>query len=94
MAHIDRNREICKLYSAGWTIAALATQYAISRQRVRQLVKAGGVWKRAAARPTFLGVDVTPETKEQLKLEADRQQTSMSKLASHAITTMLERTQK
>lgn len=86
----ERNVELCKLYTNGATVAALAEQFEISCQRVRQIVRAAGVWKRATTRPIFLGIDVTQETKDKLKAEADRQQTSMSKLASDAIANMLE----
>ena len=90
MTHADRNTELCKLYTEDWTIPALATRYAISRLRVRQILRAAGVWKRSAHRPAFLGVDVTEETKDKLKELADQKQTSMSRLAADAIETMLE----
>lgn len=89
MTNAERNAEICKLYQDGATIPALATQFGISRQRIRQIVRAGGVWQRATTRPVFLGVDVTQETRDKLKEIADQKQTSMSKLASDAITNMI-----
>jgi hypothetical protein len=87
----ERNIELCQLYADGWTLGALATRYVLSRQRTRQIIRAAGIWKRPAVRPIFLGVDVTQETKNKLKAEAERQQTSMSRLASDAIVTMLEK---
>lgn len=89
MNHVERNAEICKLYQEGATIPALAKQFDISRQRIRQVIRAGGVWQRAKKRPVFLGIDVAQETKDKLKEVADKKQTSMSKLASDAITNML-----
>lgn len=90
MAHTERNIEICKIYQEGATISALASSFSISRQRVRQIIRAAGVWKRAALRPIFLGIDVTQETKDKLKAAADSKQTSMSKLASDIINSNLE----
>jgi hypothetical protein len=88
-AHTERNTEICNRYNQGETLAALATRFSISRQRIRQIVRAAGIWKRAELRQVFLGVDVTQETKDKLADAADRKQTSMSKLASDAIEMML-----
>ena len=89
MVHAERNAEICKLYTEGTTIRALAAQFDISRQRIRQVIRAGGVWQRSKTRPIFVGIDVTQETKDKLKDLADSRQTSMSKLASDAINAML-----
>jgi len=90
MTFAERNAELCKLYTDGQTIAALSTHYKISRQRVRQILRAASVWKKPATRTAFLGIDVTQETKDNLKAEADKQQKSVSKLASDALDTMFK----
>lgn len=90
MNFTERNVLICQQYNAGETLGAIARVHGISKQRVRQIVIAGGYWRRAIPRDAFLGVDVTPETKAKLQEVADQKQTSMSKLASDAIEDMLD----
>lgn len=90
MSNDERDKKICTAYTEGETISALAGKFKVSGQRVRQILRAGGVWKKAAARDVFLGVDVTQATKEKLKKKADKEQKSMSKVASDAIEKVLE----
>ena len=87
----ERNTELCKLYTAGQTLDQLAATFSISKQRVRQIVIKGGVWKKKTPRPEFLGVDVTKDVKDKLKDAADERGVSMSKLASDIIRNTLEK---
>ena len=39
----ERNEELCMLYTQGWSAPGLAVKFGISKARVYQILKAGGV---------------------------------------------------
>ena len=88
MSFIERDEEICRLYTQGQTVRLLATKYQLGRERVRQILRAAGVSRPprfTSSRDQFLGVNVSAETKTALKQLADERGVSMSKLASDTI---------
>lgn len=89
----ERNATICAGFVAGATLAELENEHHIGTQRIRQILHAGGVWKRGPVRSVFLGVDITPDAKEKLKLVAEEQEKSVSRLVSDAIDNLLEGTE-
>jgi hypothetical protein len=82
-----RNADICTRYMAGETLQAVGTRYGISRVRVRQIVRKAGLWRRreTSDRGEFLGVNLTQPTKDALRVKADREGVSMSRLVSDAV---------
>ena len=84
---IERNAAICAYYSAGNSLKATATKFTLGRQRVMQVLVAGGVWKPyvKGSRTKFLGVNVSEETKDALRRKADAEGVSVSRLASDAL---------
>lgn len=80
----QRNADICAFYKEGHTIPECCARFHLKRQRVQQILKGAHVWqpRRRSNRTTFLGVTLSPPTKEALKHEADERGVSMSKLAS------------
>jgi hypothetical protein len=89
-----RNAAICERYLAGETLAACGRPYGFSRQNVKHIVKEAGLWRARVpssdGRDAFLGINITPEDKEALKLEAERQGLSMSALSSDWIREKLD----
>ena len=86
----ERNDEICARYKAGATLEACAEAFGISKERVRQVLRRAGVFKadrlRAASdRTAFLGVNLTPATKEALKVGAEERGASVSQFVSDAL---------
>ena len=51
LRHLDRNREIAARYPAGETLGDLAREYGLSRERIRQIIRAGGGTLRRPGRP-------------------------------------------
>src|ERR1017187_101813 len=86
---IERNATIIGHFTAGVTLDALAAEFTISRQRIRQIVRAAGAWKKKTPRGSFLGVDVTDSTKAALKAEAEKRGVSVSRLTSDTLEQML-----
>src|ERR1017187_10100761 len=86
----ERNATISGHCTAGVTLDALAVEFTLSRQRIRQIVRKAGVWQRKTPRGAFLGVDVTDETKAALKSEAEKRGVSVSRLTSDTLEQMLE----
>jgi len=83
-----RDAEICRLYAdENWTLEACGEKFGLSRQRIKQIIKAHDVWRRpvprvASERNTeFLGVFMTEEDKAALRSEAERSGVSLSDLA-------------
>jgi hypothetical protein len=94
MTDINRNAEICQLYTAGMTVTECSSKFKICNERVRQILRKAGVFKRfvpkeISDRGEFLGVNVTEPTKEALRQEAVRRGVSMSELSSNTIEEML-----
>lgn len=86
MSSVERNAEICKLYQEGLKVAALAKRFRLGRQRIYQIIKAGGVWQPyEREKKTFLGVSVNPDTKAALKQRAEEEGVSVSELTSDAL---------
>lgn len=86
----ERNDEIIKQYTEGATLKVLAAKHRLSLQTVRNIVRKAGVYRKAPAREAFLGVDVTAETKEALRAEAERRGVSVSRLTSDTLEEMLQ----
>ncbi len=82
-----RNAAICAYYHAGHKLSETASHFKLGRQRIIQIVKAGGVWRpyEKTKRTKFLGVSVSDETKEGLKQIAEERGISVSKLASDVL---------
>lgn len=80
----QRDAAICAYYKEGHKLAECSSRFRLGKQRILQILQAAGVWKpyEKTKRTKFLGVNVTEETKEALKREADKKGVSVSKLAS------------
>ena len=87
----ERNEKVIEHYKSGASIRACAMQDGRSHQRIRQILRAAGVWRKPVpgSRPEFLGVDVSTETKEALRTKADELGISVSRLTSDTLETML-----
>lgn len=83
----DRNAAICAYYAAGHKPRECASKFGLGRQRVLQILQAGGVWKpyERGSRTKFLGVNITENTRDALKAKAGAQGVSVSRLASDAL---------
>lgn len=81
---VKRNAEICAYYQAGHKLAECASHFKLGRQSILLILKAAGVWRPYVKmrRNKFLGVTVTDETKGALKVRADEQGVSVSRLTS------------
>ena len=84
LARLKRDAEICQMYMSGATLEECGKQYRVRRQRIKQIVKAAGLWRprTTSGRDEFLGVNLHEEDKLALKIEADRQGLSMSALSA------------
>ncbi len=85
---LRRDAAICAAYVARTSgVRALAKVYRLSRQRVEQILKKGGVWAPHAKtdRTEFLGVAVSKGDKLVLRKEARRRGISVSALTSEMI---------
>lgn len=90
----ERNEEICRLYVSGLTLNQCGDIFKLSHERVRQILRKAGVFKRDRAversdRDEFLGVNLTEADKDALRAEAERRGVSMSSLTSDLIKDML-----
>ncbi len=83
----ERNQQICAHYVAGHKLKECASAFKLGRQRVLQILQAGGVWQPyvKGERTKFLGVNVSEETKEGLKAKADAEGKSVSRFASDVL---------
>ncbi len=91
----ERNAEICQMYVAGSTLQICADKYAISRERVRQILRKAGVFKRDRAveksdRGEFIGINVTESTKTAVKALADERGVSVSRMTSDMLDEMVK----
>lgn len=79
-----RNTDICAYYEKRHTLAECASFAKLGRQRVAQILQAGGVWRPYVKtdRTKFLGVTVSEQTKDALTRKADKQGVSTSRLTS------------
>lgn len=82
-----RNKMICDCYASGKTLKQCASEFQLGRQRILQILQAAGAWKPYVkqGREKFLGVNVTAETKDALKEQADAKGVSVSKFASDVL---------
>ena len=95
----ERDADICRLYKGndktpGCTLEQLADRFNLSRERVRQIVKAGGLissdrFKFDNPKDQFLGLNVTTKVKIALKQEASKRGISVSSLSTPALKKML-----
>lgn len=96
MTKVDRNAAIVLRYNAGENFRMIAEAYGISRERVRQILRRNNIEPRKRGNPMrsdrtiFLGVEVTDEVKEALRVEAKRRGVSMSSLTSVTLQEMLK----
>ena len=83
----ERNAAICAHYVSGATLKDCASRFQLGRQRVMQILMAGGVWRPYVkdGRTKFVGVVVSPETKDALKEKADAAGKSVSRFASDVL---------
>lgn len=79
-----RNEGICAFYAEGHSVAKVASQFKLGRQRVQQILTEAGVYQPYVKmdRTKFLGVSVTNETKDALKAKAYERGVSVSRLTS------------
>lgn len=84
---LRRNADICTLYQSGATLAACGERFALSRQRIQQILKKAGLWRPRIKGPRtkFLGVTINEHTKDALRARAEREGKSVSQLASDAL---------
>lgn len=74
----ERDKQICALYAEGKTLEECGTRFKLTRQRVKQIVKQAGVYRKmeqpgkTSDRDAFLGINVHPAVKEKLRVEADK----------------------
>lgn len=88
-----RDIEICRLYigtkdQPGLTLQALGEQFHISRERVRQILRREGVFKRDRhidLHNQYLGVGVPQPLKDALYSEAEQRGISVSALVSETL---------
>lgn len=95
MTMTDRNTAICAMYVAGSTLQVCAEKYAISRERVRQILRKAGVFKRdrmveKSDREAFIGVNVSETTKTAVKALADERGISVSRMTSDMLDEMVK----
>lgn len=88
--HVKRDAEICRLYQAGSSIYDLKVSFEISHERIRQILRANGIYKQDRmreenVRDEFLGINLTDADKQALREMAREQGISMSQLSSDAI---------
>lgn len=92
---MERNEVICSRYTSGETLQDIATSLKLSRERVRQILRKHGVFKKdrpveRSDRDEFLGVNISEADKLALKEEASRRGISMSALTADLIKDMLK----
>lgn len=89
LARLKRDTAICEQYLNGMTLEECGRLYKLRRQRIKQIVKAAGLWRprtvTVSDRNEFLGVNLSGTDKIALKLEADRRGLSMSALTAELI---------
>lgn len=93
MHNVKRDAAICQLYKEGATLQALGHAYRLSKARVWQIVKKGGLSSRdrnkADVRDEFLGVNLSEQVKSALRAETERRGVSMSEFTSELLVDML-----
>ena len=82
-----RNAAIVASYQAGRKVREVASEFKLGRQRIMQILKAGGVWQpyEKGSRTKFLGVNISEETKDALRVKADAEGKSVSRFASDVL---------
>ena len=90
-----RNEAVCAYYTEGHKLSECASHFRLGRQRVLQILQAAGVWKpyEKGKRTKFLGVSVSEETKSGLRVKAEREGVSVSKLADEILEAGLKEAQ-
>lgn len=84
--HKDRNRNICEAYLLGSTTKQMVDRFKVKRQRILQILKAGGVWqKKKSDRTEFLGIRVKAQTKEGLEAIRDEKGGSVAQHAAEML---------
>lgn len=77
------------------TLRQIASHFRIGRQSVLNILKAQDAWMGHPhpknGRTQFLGISVKPETRDAVKIEAERRGVSASEVADEALTKGLER---
>ncbi len=94
MINTERDTRICQLYTSGQTLQEIGTSFKLSRERVRQILRKQGVYRKdrlvvKSDRDEFLGVNISDADKVALRAEAARRGLSMSALTSDLIKDML-----
>lgn len=91
----ERDAEICRLYTRGLTLQQVGDHFGLTKERVRQILREGGVYKSdrkkeaRLVRDKFLGINITEGDKVALCREAERRGISMSALTAELIRKML-----
>jgi hypothetical protein len=86
----ERNEEICRRYVGGATLQECGEQFKLSHERIRQILRKAGVFKQhrqteRSDRDEYIGVNVRPETKDELRAEADERGVSVSRHVSDVL---------
>lgn len=83
----QRNADLCAYYNEGHNARQCASKFRIARQRVIQILQEAHVWKPYVKnnRTQFLGVSVSEETKDALRVKADAEGKSVSRFASDVL---------
>lgn len=90
----ERDKEICRLYLDGVNLDDLGRKFDKSSERIRQILKKAGIYKNAKLQKVglragvvvsqthdeFLGLNLTEDDKELLRLAAEKDGLSMAAL--------------
>ena len=84
---VERNKAICDYYNAGHKLRECASKFQLGRQRILQILQAGGAWKPYVKtdRTKYIGVNVSEDTKVALKELADAEGKSVSKFTADVL---------
>jgi len=88
MRNLERDAEICRLYTEGETLQWCADQFKISRERIRQILIAAKVYRPTrdvGDRQAYLGVELRASVKEALQKKAKEDGVSMSRFVSDLV---------
>ena len=83
----QRDAAICAFYGDNHSLTETSRHFRIGKQRVMQILKAGGVWRPyvKSNRTHQLGIVVSEETKKALHERAEEEGTSVSRLGSKVL---------
>ncbi len=91
----DRDRDACMRYLQGTTLPELSKELGVGVQRMRQILKRGGVYQprrdaKRTGRDEFIGINVTEEAKLAIQLKAKEQGISVSQFVSTTLAEVIK----